>query len=447
MKEIKTWTPDKKPTDIAKVAMALTIIGKDITDIEGINLAEWMYDSTHLTDGSNEFLWVLLALDAADIKIPDNAKWTREAMIEGLLKFQNPEKGFFGLTDNKTGSIDLTAMSLQPLSRYRAKDPKVEAAVKKAVSWLKNAVGDDYGFGTSEGTSQVILALSALGIDPTLPEEGFGSSNMNMITNLMDYKGSKGGFIHTPGMDIVYEISTIQALEAFDSYLMFTKDNTAYWDLKGSAHITHKWSQWKTTSAATVFKKAVQTRTCSVCGAKETRETGNKLKATMKVSETTLPMKVGQTVNNFKVTGMAKGDSVKSWKSSNTKIIKVSGKSNGRCKLTAQKCTGTAKITITLKSGLKKTVNIKVQKTAVKTTEITGFRGGKNSVTLKKGEKFSLIPVRRPVSSREKAIFTSSNKKVVTVDAKGHIKALKAGKATITVKINKKKATFKVTVK
>ena len=180
---------------------------------------------------------------------------------------------------------------------------------------------------------------------------------------------------------------------------------------------------------------------------KETRETGNKLKATMKVSETTLPMKVGQTVNNFKVTGMAKGDSVKSWKSSNTKIIKVSGKSNGRCKLTAQKRTGTAKITITLKSGLKKTVNIKVQKTAVKTTKITGFRGGKNSVTLKKGEKFSLIPVRRPVSSREKAIFTSSNKKVVTVDAKGHIKALKAGKATITVKINKKKATFKVTVK
>lgn len=447
VKEIKTWTPDKKPTDIAKVAMALTIIGKDITDIEGINLAEWMYDSTHLTDGSNEFLWVLLALDAADIKIPDNAKWTREAMIEGLLKFQNPEKGFFGLTDNKTGSIDLTAMSLQPLSRYQAKDPKVEAAVKKAVSWLKNAVGDDYGFGTSEGTSQVILALTALGIDPTLPEKGFGSSNMNMITNLMDYKGSKGGFIHTPGMDIVYEISTIQALEAFDSYLMLTKDNTAYWDLKGSAHVTHKWSQWKTTSAATVFKKAVQTHICSVCGAKETRETGNKLKATMKVSETTLPMKVGQTVNNFKVTGMAKGDSVKSWKSSNTKIIKVSGKSNGRCKLTAQKRTGTAKITITLKSGLKKTVNIKVQKTAVKTTKITGFRGGKNSVTLKKGEKFSLIPVRRPVSSREKAIFTSSNKKVVTVDAKGHIKALKAGKATITVKINKKKATFKITVK
>ena len=146
----------------------------------------------------------------------------------------------------------------------------------------------------------------------------------------------------------------------------------------------------------------------------------------MKVSANTVPLKVKQSIRNFKVTGMAKGDSVKSWKSSNTKIVKVSGKANGTCKISAQKRTGTARITITLKSGLKKTIKIKV---------------------LKKGKKFTLVPICKPISSREKATFTSSNKKVVKVDSKGRIKALKPGKATITVKVGNKKVKFKVTVK
>lgn len=489
VKEIKTWDAERKPTDLARVSLALTMMGKDITDIEGINLAEWMYDSDSLTDGSNELLWVMLALDAADITIPDNAKWSRASMIKALLAFQNPTKGFFGLTNNKTASLDLTAMALQPLARYQTQYPEVAEAVAKAVEWLKTAVGDDYGYGTSEGTAQVVIALSALGIDPTMAEAGFGSTNMNMITNLMQYQGSGGGFIHQIGMDITYEISTIQVLEAFDSYLMSTKDGAAYWDVKGTSGIIHtvhawdagvitrqpnctekgiktftctvchatrteeiaatghKWGEWTTVSRATVFTKETQKRSCTVCGITETRETGNTLTPTMKVSANSFPLKVKQSISNFKVTGMAAGDSVKSWKSSNTKIVKVTGKANGTCKITAQKKTGTAKITITLKSGLKKTIKVKVQKSAVKTTKITGFKGGKKSVTLKKGQKFTLVPICSPISTRQKAAFTSSNKKVAKVDSKGRIKALKPGKAKITVKVGKKKATFTVTVK
>ena len=43
--------------------------------------------------------------------------------------------------------------------------------------------------------------------------------------------------------------------------------------------------------------------------------------------------------------------------------------------------------------------------------------------------------------------WTSSNKKVATVDSVGHIKALKAGTTKITVKYKKKKYICKVTVK
>lgn len=490
VEKVKEWENDPnlpdgpKPTDIAKISLALTMLEKDITDVDGVNLAEMMYNSTRLKEGSNELIWVLLALDAANIQIPADATWSRESMISALLEFQN-ENGFFGLFDNKAGDVDITAMALQPLARYQVTDAKVEAAVKKAVTWLKGAVKDDFGYGTPESTAQVLIALSALGIDPTVSDSGFGTVNMNMITSMMAYKCEDGGFAHVLG-NTTNGMATTQVLEALDAYILFKENNVAYWDVAGSAHVSHNWdegvvtkeptctetgiktytctecngtkteeipalghtwSNWTTTSEATVFAKEVQKRTCSVCKTTDTREVGNKLKATMKVSANTVPLKVKQSIRNFKVTGMAKGDSVKSWKSSNTKIVKVSGKANGTCKISAQKRTGTARITITLKSGLKKTIKIKVQKSAVKTTKITGFKGGKKSITLKKGKKFTLVPICKPISSREKATFTSSNKKVVKVDSKGRIKALKPGKATITVKVGNKKAKFKVTVK
>ena len=490
VEKVKEWENDPnlpdgpKPTDIAKISLALTMLEKDITDVDGVNLAEMMYNSTRLKEGSNELIWVLLALDAANIQIPADATWSRESMISALLEFQNAN-GFFGLFDNKTGDVDITAMALQPLARYQVTDAKVEAAVKKAVTWLKGAVKDDFGYGTPESTAQVLIALSALGIDPTVSDSGFGTVNMNMITSMMAYKCEDGGFAHVLG-NTTNGIATTQVLEALDAYILFKENNVAYWDVAGSAHVSHNWdegvvtkeptctetgiktytctecngtkteeipalghtwSNWTTTSEATVFAKEVQKRTCSVCKTTDTREVGNKLKATMKVSANTVPLKVKQSIRNFKVTGMAKGDSVKSWKSSNTKIVKVSGKANGTCKISAQKRTGTARITITLKSGLKKTIRIKVQKSVVKTTKITGFKGGKKSITLKKGKKFTLVPICKPISSREKVTFTSSNKKVAKVDSKGRIKALKPGKATITVKVGNKKAKFKVTVK
>ena len=490
VEKVKEWENDPnlpdgpKPTDIAKISLALTMLEKDITDVDGVNLAEMMYNSTRLKEGSNELIWVLLALDAANIQIPADATWSRESMISALLEFQN-ENGFFGLFDNKTGDVDITAMALQPLARYQVTDAKVEAAVKKAVTWLKGAVKDDFGYGTPESTAQVLIALSALGIDPTGSDAGFGTVNMNMITSMMAYKCEDGGFAHVLG-NTTNGMATTQVLEALDAYILFKENNVAYWDVAGSAHVSHNWdegvvtkeptctetgiktytctecngtkteeipalghtwSNWTTTSEATVFAKEVQKRTCSVCKTTDTREVGDKLKATMKVSANTVPLKVKQSIRNFKVTGMAKGDSVKSWKSSNTKIVKVSGKANGTCKISAQKRIGTARITITLKSGLKKTIKIKVQKSAVKTTKITGFKGGKKSITLKKGKKFTLVPICKPISSREKVTFTSSNKKVAKVDSKGRIKALKPGKATITVKVGNKKAKFKVTVK
>ena len=187
----------------------------------------------------------------------------------------------------------------------------------------------------------------------------------------------------------------------------------------------------------------MQNHICTVCGTEESRKNGNKLNPSMGVSADSIVLKIGQKTTRFAVSEIAKGDSVKSWKSSNTAIVKVSGKENGTCTITAKKKTGSAKITITLKSGLKKTINVKVQKTAVATKKITGIQ---SKATISKGKNLSLKPVLLPITSVEKITYSTSDKKVATVNSKGKITAKGSGIAKITVKAGKKKAYCTITV-
>lgn len=202
----------------------------------------------------------------------------------------------------------------------------------------------------------------------------------------------------------------------------------------------HDWSNWKRTTAATVFKPEVQTRKCSACNKSETRNIGKKLAPKATLNASTVTLKVKQSTSRLKVTGLAKGDSVKSWKSSNRKIFTVSGKSNGTCKITGKK-SGTAKLQITLASGLKKTVKVRVQTAAVKTSKITVSK----NVTVRKGKRVTLKPVVTPFTSRQKVTYTSSNKKIATVSSKGVVTGKKKGTVKITVKSGSK--SVKVTVK
>ena len=102
---------------------------------------------------------------------------------------------------------------------------------------------------------------------------------------------------------------------------------------------------------------------------------------------------------------------------------------------------GTAKITV--KSGSKKAV-ITVKVTGVKTKKLSGVPAAK---TVSKGKTFKIKAVATPKNTSEKITYTSSNKKVATVTAKGVVKGLRKGTATITVKSGSKKMICKVTVK
>ncbi len=201
----------------------------------------------------------------------------------------------------------------------------------------------------------------------------------------------------------------------------------------------HTFGAWKTESKATVFAPKLLSHTCTKCGYKDTEYTGSALKPTIKVNAETITLKIQQKTSALKVTGLANGDSITSYKSGNTKLFTVDKKGV----ITATKKTGSAKLTITLKSGLKKQVTVKVQKNAVTTTKITGLT---SKVTVKKGAKLTLKPSRVPVTSTQKFTYATSNKKVATVSSAGVIKAKAAGTAKITVKSGSKKVVVTVTV-
>ena len=130
------------------------------------------------------------------------------------------------------------------------------------------------------------------------------------------------------------------------------------------------------------------------------------------------------------------------WKSSNTKVAKVS--SSG--KITAVK-SGTATITCTTNDTGKK-VTCKV--TVKKRVPVTSVSLNKTKTTVYKGKTTQLTATINPANATIKdAIWKSSNTSVATVSSSGKVVAKKNGtaKITVTTKDGKYIATCKVTVK
>lgn len=94
---------------------------------------------------------------------------------------------------------------------------------------------------------------------------------------------------------------------------------------KRIAKLGHKWSHYETIEAATVLSPKLQQRVCSMCGRVQHREVGQKLKPTIALSAREIVIGKGQKTS-VKVSNLAQGDSVKTWISQNTTLVKVNQK-------------------------------------------------------------------------------------------------------------------------
>ena len=327
-------------------------------------------------------------------------------------------------------------------------DPKTEAQLSDGVAdAIKNAVKDE----TVNGAYYIDLSVSATvdGVE--------GSTNITEMKVPMDVtielpddmckKGRKFHVVRHHKKGNQYETHKLDChmsddggkiyfkTDKFSTYAIVYEDEVAESVPQTTPH-THTPSDWVTTKEATGETTGLKEKKCTTCGEVLDTEVIPKFVVELNVKKAALQK--GKSTTAIKATVM-EGDVVKSWKSSNQKVVAV----NNNGKITAKKV-GKATITVTTQKGATAKVTITVQKKAVKCTKI---KVDEKNITLKVKKSYQLNVTKTPVTTLEKVTYKSSNKKVATVSKNGKITAKKAGKATITVKCGKKTIKIKVTVK
>src|SRR5699024_10074836 len=96
---------------------------------------------------------------------------------------------------------DITGMAVQALvAYYNDEHPEVKAAVDKALACLSEIQRDDGGFASwgtvnAESCAQVIVALTALGINPD-SDPRFIKNDCSVLDALLAFAVDGGGFKH-----------------------------------------------------------------------------------------------------------------------------------------------------------------------------------------------------------------------------------------------------------
>lgn len=189
-----------KATEWHRITLAALACGGDPQRIGGADLiADGVYNRG-LTkplnnQGNNGTIFALIALDSKNYAAPSDAYQSRADILQSILDVQLPGGGFAQLGSN--ADVDVTAMALMALAPYQE---HYGEQVRKAVSYLSSRQGANGGFSSggvenTESTAQVIMALTALGIDPQ-KDSRFVKDGNTPVSRLMAMAAPGGGFRH-----------------------------------------------------------------------------------------------------------------------------------------------------------------------------------------------------------------------------------------------------------
>lgn len=151
-------------------------------------------------------------------------------LIEELLSLQLDDGGW--AVSGNYGDIDVTAMTIQALSPYYSKDSSAKKAVDKGIDLLSARQNDDgsyssYGISNPESISQVIIALSSLGID--FEADGRFIKNGNTVFDGVDrFRLPDGSYCHKEGGES-NSTATVQVMSAAIAYENIKKDKTPFY--------------------------------------------------------------------------------------------------------------------------------------------------------------------------------------------------------------------------
>ncbi len=233
VKETSGVLSEVKMTEYSRAILALTSICKDPKSVSGYNLVSPLADYGNvLGQGINGPIFALLALDSGKYEIPTVADGgtqnTRDKMIDYILSKEigkdTSTAGGWALS-GVAPDPDITAMALQALAKYKEK-PLVSAAIDRALAVLSSIQKEDGGYSSwgtvnSESISQVIVALTELGIDPATDSRFIKNDQNWLLSALESFYVPGEGFKHvlTGSADAMATDQSAYALAAYNRFV------------------------------------------------------------------------------------------------------------------------------------------------------------------------------------------------------------------------------------
>lgn len=128
----------------------------------------------------------------------------------------------------------MTAMALQALAPYYGRNESVTKAVDKALECLSDLQNQDGGYASwettnSESCSQVLTALTGLGIDPAADNRFIKNGN-TVVQALLGFYVNGGGFRHVADGGI-NGMATEQGYYALAAYERYFNKKTSLYDM------------------------------------------------------------------------------------------------------------------------------------------------------------------------------------------------------------------------
>jgi len=262
---------DRYSTENSRLILAVSSIGKNAADVGGFDLTAPLSDLEWLKkQGVNGPVYALLALDSGNY----GTAQMRETLRTYILS-QEMSSGGWSFS-GYAADADMTSMALQALAGYRDKTGVAEA-VGRAVTFLSGLqlANGSFGFeedGTNaESTAQVIIALSALGIDP-VTDARFVKAGGNPLSALLAYQLANGGFKHKPADAAANPIATDQAARALVAYDRFIKGERFLYANMYAPH-AHVLGEWTVRTAVTCIADGLEYQPCGGCLVEENTRT------------------------------------------------------------------------------------------------------------------------------------------------------------------------------
>lgn len=222
-----------KATENARIILALTAIGKDVTNVGGHDLLAGLNEMSYLSkQGINGAIFTLIALDSHNYTPAGDV--TRDKLVQAILNAQISGDGGWSL-DGKNADVDMTAMAIQALAAYYKSNSSAKKAVDKGLSWLSSVQQNDGGFtswgaANSESCAQVIVALTALGIDPA-KDSRFIKNGVSVLDALCSFAVNGGGFKHLATETSANGMATEQGFYALVAYYRLLNGQTSLYDM------------------------------------------------------------------------------------------------------------------------------------------------------------------------------------------------------------------------